>query len=98
MSSDADNTELAERFANQDATAAAATEEVAAALSDPAPVESVEIDPAEAAGFSFGPTTHHMLAKIGALTDAIQELHDREHRDPIQWCGNDLCQTLEDWR
>jgi len=63
-----------------------------------AAAESVEIDPAEEAGFVMGLGTRHNLNKLDALTAAIEQLHQREHPDPIQWCSNDLCRTLEEWR
>lgn len=59
---------------------------------------SVEIDQAEDAGFVMGLGTRHNLNKIDALEAAIEALHDREHPDPIQWCSDDLCRTLEEWR
>lgn len=66
---------------------------------DPAADLSVEIDPADLAGFTASsPSIRHMLDKIDALTAAIVNEHTASHARPIQWCEHPMCQTLEDWR
>lgn len=83
---------------SQDSDPAAGPATEAAGIAAAEAVESVEIDPAEEAGFVMGLGTRHNLNKIDALTAAIEGLHEREHPDPIQWCSDELCRTLEEWR
>ena len=65
---------------DSDPAAGPATE--AAGIAAAETVESVEIDPAEEAGFVMGLGTRHNLNKIDALEAAIVRLHERDRPAP----------------